>query len=72
MDGVGIFYGHFVYFAAIWYSLLLFGILYGYLVYLVVNWYILWLFGISYGHLVYFSVFWYFVPTKIWQPGPAG
>jgi hypothetical protein len=59
MDDVGMFYGHLVYFMAIWYILWLFGIFYGYLVYfmvilvyLMVIWYILWLFGI-------FSPFWY-------------
>jgi hypothetical protein len=33
MEDVGIFYGHSVYFMAIWYILWLFGIFYGYLVY---------------------------------------
>jgi hypothetical protein len=32
MEDIGIFYGHLVYFTAIWYTLLPFGIFYGYLV----------------------------------------
>jgi hypothetical protein len=39
MEDVGIFYGHLVYFTAIWYILRIF-------------WYILWLFGIFLANLV--------------------
>jgi hypothetical protein len=38
MEGVGKFYGHLVYFMAIWYILWPFGIFYGHLVYLFVIW----------------------------------
>jgi hypothetical protein len=62
----GIFYGHLVYFMAIWYILLPFGIFYCHLVYFTAIWYIfttiwyiLWPFGIFYGHLVYFTAIWY-------------
>jgi hypothetical protein len=53
MEGAGIFYGHLVYFVAIWYILWLFGIFCGHLVYFVANWYILWLFGIHSPVLVF-------------------
>jgi hypothetical protein len=39
-DDVGIFYGHLVYFAAIWYTLCTFGIFSGYWVYFPPFWYI--------------------------------
>jgi hypothetical protein len=68
MDGVGIFYGHFVYFTAIWYILRPFGVLYGHLVYFMDIWYILRTFGIFYGHLVKKFPFWYVLPRKIWHP----
>jgi hypothetical protein len=42
VEDVGIFYGHLVYFMAIWYILWPFGIFYGHLVYFVAIWYILW------------------------------
>jgi hypothetical protein len=74
----GLFYGHSVYFVAIWYILRLFGIfdgylayftviwhLYSYLVYFTVIWYILRLFGIFYGYLVYFFPVLHVVPRKI-------
>jgi hypothetical protein len=40
MEDVGTFYGHLVYFMAIWYSLWSFGIFCGHLVYFMVIWYI--------------------------------
>jgi hypothetical protein len=51
-NGVDIYYGHLVYFTAIWYILWPFGIFCGHLVYFVAIWYILWPFGIFCGHLV--------------------
>jgi hypothetical protein len=56
---LGIFYGHLVYFVAIWYILWSFGIFCGHLVYFVAIWYILWPFGIFCGQLVYFFTFLY-------------
>jgi hypothetical protein len=50
MEDVGLFYGHLVYFTAIWYILLTFGLFSA-------IWYILLTSGIYYGHLVYFSRF---------------
>jgi hypothetical protein len=69
MEGIGVLYGHLVYFKAIWYILWLFGIFCGHLVYFVVIWYILWLFGIfcpRYGICI--------VPDKSCNPGlrPTG
>jgi hypothetical protein len=55
----GIFYGHLVYFMAIWYILWLFGIFYGYLVYFMAIWYILWPFG-------NFVVVWYISPVLVY------
>jgi hypothetical protein len=52
---VGIFYGHLVYFTAIWSISLAFGIFYGHLVYFV-------------AHFGKFFPFWFVVPRKIWQP----
>jgi hypothetical protein len=52
MEDVEIFYGHLVYFTAIWSILRPFGIFYGHLVYFMVIWYILWSFGIFNSHLV--------------------
>jgi hypothetical protein len=40
MKNVGMFYGHLVYFAAIWSILRPFGLLYGHLVYILPFWYI--------------------------------
>jgi hypothetical protein len=40
MEGVGIFYGHLVYFTAIWYILWPFGIFVGSLVYFLLLWYV--------------------------------
>jgi hypothetical protein len=40
MEDVGIFYGHLVYFAVIWFILGLFGIFYSYLIYFSLFWYI--------------------------------
>jgi hypothetical protein len=51
----GIFYGHLVYFTAIWYILRPFGIFYGHLVYFMV---------ICYN----FVLFSYVAPRKMWQP----
>jgi hypothetical protein len=45
MEDIGIFYGHLVYFEAIWYILRQFGIICGHLVYFAAIWYILWLFS---------------------------
>jgi hypothetical protein len=59
--GLHVFYGHLVYFVAIWYILRPFGIFCS-------IWYILWPFGIFCGHLVYFVAIWYTVLRKIWQP----
>jgi hypothetical protein len=46
------FYGHLVYFMAIWYILWPFGPFYGQLVFFMAIWYILWLFGILFPVLV--------------------
>jgi hypothetical protein len=40
MEGVGIFYGHSVYFAVIWYILWPFSIIYGHLVHFFLFWYV--------------------------------
>jgi hypothetical protein len=56
MEDVGIFFGHLVYFVAIWYILWPIGIFCGHLVYFVTIWYILWL-GIW-----FIFPFWYVVP----------
>jgi hypothetical protein len=50
----GIFYGHLVYFTAIWSTLKPFGIFCGHLVFFIAKW--------------YFFLLWYFVERKIWQP----
>jgi hypothetical protein len=68
MENVSIFYGHLVYFMAIWYILRQFGLFCGHSVYFMVIWYILKLFGICCGHLVHLFPFWYVFPRKIWQP----
>jgi hypothetical protein len=59
MEDVAIFYGHLVYFTAIWYILWPFGLLYLNLVYFVAIWSTIPQFGIFCGHLVYFMVSWY-------------
>jgi hypothetical protein len=73
MENVGIFYGHLVYFIAIWYTLWPFGILYSHLVYFIDIWYTLWPFGILYSHLVYFIAIWYtllpFIIMYVWPFG---
>jgi hypothetical protein len=48
MEDAGIFYGHLVYFVAIWYILWPLGIFCSHWVYFVAIWYILWPFGIFY------------------------
>jgi hypothetical protein len=48
MEYVGLFYGHLVYFTAIWYMFVSFGIFYDYLVYFMIIWYIFSRFGMSY------------------------
>jgi hypothetical protein len=48
MENLGIFYGHLVYFMAIWSILLLLEIFYAHLVHFVVIWYIFPRFGILY------------------------
>jgi hypothetical protein len=48
MEDVGVFYGHLVYYAAIWYILWQFGIFCGHLVYCMVIWYIYSRFGMLY------------------------
>jgi hypothetical protein len=63
--GFGVFYGHLVYFMAIWYILWQFGIFYGHLEHFMTIWYILWPIGIFYGYLVYFLAIWYI----LWQFG---
>jgi hypothetical protein len=40
MENIGLFYGHMVYFIAIWYIFWPFAILYGYLVYISPFWYV--------------------------------
>jgi hypothetical protein len=45
MEDVGIFYGHLIYFTAIWYILWLLGIFYNYLVYFMFIWYNFFRFG---------------------------
>jgi hypothetical protein len=62
------FYGHLVYFTAIWSILQPFGLFYIHLVYFTAIWYILCTFGMYCGNLVYFIPFWYVVLVKIWQP----
>jgi hypothetical protein len=54
----GLFYGHLVYFTAIWSILRPFDIFYGHLVYFTAIWSILRPFGLFYGHLVYFTAIW--------------
>jgi hypothetical protein len=54
VEDVSLFYGHLVYFTAIWYILWQFGTLYGYSVHYMVIWYIIWLFGTLYGYLVHY------------------
>jgi hypothetical protein len=52
MEDVGIFYGHLVYFTAIWYILRPFGVFYGYLGYFAAIWQISWEFGLIFPILV--------------------
>jgi hypothetical protein len=61
VEDVSLFYGHLVYFTAIWYILWQFGTLYGYSVHYMVIWYIIWLFGTLYGYLVHYMVIWYII-----------
>jgi hypothetical protein len=81
MKDIGKFFGHCVYFTAIWYVyfMVIWYIFWSFGIFLVI-WYIFWSFGIFFGHLVYFLViwyilwpfgiffpFWYVVPRKTWQ-----
>jgi hypothetical protein len=59
MEYVGTFYGHRVYFAAIWYILK------------PLCRYILWPFYIFYGHFGIFFLFWYVVLENSGSPGPG-
>jgi hypothetical protein len=69
MDHVGIFYGHLVYFVAIWYMYFVaISYIFVHLTYFVATWYILWSSGIVYGRLVYFVPFGKLYQMKIWQP----
>jgi hypothetical protein len=58
MEDIGIFYGHLVYFTAIWSILLPFGLFYCHLVYFTAIWSILLPFVLFYCHLVYFTAIW--------------
>jgi polyferredoxin len=69
MNDVGKFYGHLVYFSAIWSIFLQFGIFYSNLVYFAAIWYILCPFGIFVVILVKFSLFGLLYQEKSGNPG---